>query len=272
MNSAKENMLMIFFQQFWAPRNDYDPVGMFTQGHMFLLLICLGILGILLYASRKITKSNIEKATKILAIVMVTLEGIKICYSFYWGYTWLSAWFPIAYCSIFMYALLLRGYGKGKFRAIGDAFLAGGCIIGGTAFLLFPSTSLMMYPVFHYQCLYSMFFHTLMIYMGIMYIWKMDIKFNKEGYKEYCKIYLFFGVIAVVLNTIFDSNLMLLKKPFKIPVLFVHKLFMDAPWVYTIFVFLVYLFAPYWITAYFAKIIKKRRNKKVLNTLDEITA
>lgn len=262
---------MIFFQQFWAPRKAFEPVGMFTEGHMFLLIICLAILLGLVYSSRKFTTIRIEKITKLLAIVMVILEGIKICYSFYWGYTWLSAWFPIAYCSIFMYALLLRGYGNEKWRAVGDAFLAGGCIIGGTAFLLFPSTSLMMYPVFHYQCLYSMFFHTLMIYMGIMYIWKMDVKFNKEGYKQYCKIYLFFGVIAVILNTIFSSNLMLLKKPFKIPVLFVHKLFMDAPWVYTIFVFLVYLFGPYWITAYFTKVIRKRSSKVELDYIEEVT-
>lgn len=262
---------MIFFHQFWAPRKAFEPVGMFTEGHMFLLIICLAILLALVYSSRKFTISRIEKITKFLAIVMVILEGIKICYSFYWGYTWLSAWFPIAYCSIFMYALLLRGYGNGKWRAMGDAFLAGGCIIGGTAFLLFPSTSLMMYPVFHYQCLYSMFFHTLMIYMGIMYIWKMDVKFNKEGYKQYCKIYLFFGIIAVILNTIFNSNLMLLKKPFKIPVLFVHKLFKDAPWLYTIFVFLVYLFGPYWITAYFTKLIRKRRSKIELDYIEEVT-
>lgn len=263
---------MIFFQHFWAPRDAFEPVGMFTQGHMFLLLICLGILGMLIYSSRNITEERIQKITKILAVVMITLEGIKICYSFYWGYTWLSAWFPIAYCSIFMYALILRGYGKEKWRKIGEAFLAGGCIIGGTAFLLFPSTSLMMYPVFHYQCLYSMFFHTLMIYIGIMYIWRMDIQFDKSGYKAYCKIYLFFSIIAVILNTLYDSNLMLLKKPFKIPVPFVHKLFTDAPWLYTIFVFLVYLVGPYWVTAYFSNLIKKRREKVKLNNTNEVTA
>lgn len=262
---------MIFFQHFWAPRKAFDPVGMFTQGHMFLLLICLGILGILLYTTKNITKSTIVKITKILAVVMVTLEGIKICYSFYWGYTWLSAWVPIAYCSIFIYALLLRGYGKGRLKEMGEAFLAGGCIIGGTAFLLFPSTSLMMYPVFHYQCLYSMFFHTLMIYMGIMYIWKMDFKFNKNGYKGYAKLYLFFAIIAIILNTLYESNLMLLRDPFNIPVPFVHKLVMDSPWIYTIFVFLVYLFGPYWVTAYFSNLIKKRKNKVKLDMVKEAT-
>lgn len=270
--AEKERMVMIFFQHFWAPRKAFEPVGMFTEGHMFLLIICLSILVGLIYSSRNITKNSIVKITKVLAVVMVILEGIKICYSFYWGYTWLSAWFPIAYCSIFMYALLLRGYGKGKWIKIGEAFLAGGCIMGGTAFLLFPSTSLMMYPVFHYQCLYSMFFHTLMIYVGIMYIWKMDIKFNKAGYKEYCKIYLFFGSIAVVLNTLFESNLMLLREPFKIPIPFVHKMFMDAPWTYTIFVFLAYLIGPYWTTAYFTKLVRKRKSKGIENNIDGVTA
>lgn len=263
---------MVFLNQFWAPRKAYEPVGMFTAGHMILLLICLVILGGLLFISRRITKDRIEKITKIMAVLMVTLEGIKICYSFYWGYTWISAWFPIAYCSIFMYALWLSGYGKGQWKEMGDVFLAGACVIGGTAFLLFPSTSLMMYPVWHYQCLYSMFFHTLMIYMGFMYIWKMDIKLNKAGYKQYTKVYIFFATIAIILNTIFESNLMLLRDPFNIPVPFIHKLVSDSPWIYTVFVFLVYLFGPYWVTAYFVKVIKKRKARVISNTSNVIEA
>ncbi|SHH68413.1 Integral membrane protein (intg_mem_TP0381) [Clostridium collagenovorans DSM 3089] len=262
---------MNFFNQFWAPRNAYDPVGMFTRGHMFLLCISLILLIILLYNSRNLKRPTLEKITKFLAIIMVTLEGVKIYYSFSFGYTWLNEWFPIAYCSIFMYALLLSGYGNGKWKQMGQAFLAGGCVLGGTAFLLFPSTSLMMYPIWHFQCLYSMLFHTLMIYIGVMYLWKMNMELNKVTYKAYTKLYTLFALIAIIMNTTFNSNLMLLREPFKIPVLFVHQLVKDAPWLYTIFVFLVYLLGPFWITAYFINLIRRSKEKDTLKDLGEIS-
>lgn len=260
---------MFILDQFWAPRKAYEPVGMFTSGHMILLMLCLIMLVIIVFISRKIEASRIKAITRGMAILMTLLEGIKIYFSFYWGYTWLNAWFPIAYCSIFMYALWLSGYGKGKWREMGDAFLGGVCIVAGGAFLLFPSTSLMMYPMWHYLSLYSMFFHTLMIYTGIMYLWKLDIKLDKAKYKEYVKLYLFFAIIAIVLNTLFDSNLMLLREPFKIPIPFLHQLFKDSSWLYTTVVFLVYLFAPYWVTSYINEKIKQIKNKKSVKDTDD---
>ena len=74
-----------------------------------------------------------------------------------------------------------------------------------------------------------MLFHTLMIYMGVLYLFKLEIKLEKIMFKEFAKLYCFFAVIAIFLNSFYGSNLMLLKKPFKIPVPFLHKLFSSAP-------------------------------------------
>lgn len=253
-------ILMFLSNQFWAPRKAYKPCGMFTYRHLILLLPCIAMLNGLLYISRKITKQQVSKVTRVLAVVLTILEGVKIYFNFYWGYTWLNAWFPISYCSIFIYALWLSGFGKGKLKDIGDAFIAGAGIMGGMAFLLFPSTSLMIYPSMHYLCLYSMTFHTMMIYMGIIYLFKLNIKLDKKLYKKYVLIFLSFAIIAIILNTNFESNLMMLREPANIPLPFLHKLHSVTPWGYTIFVFNAYLFGPYCITAYLSKFIK---NKKV---------
>lgn len=259
---------MIILKQFWAPRDVYQHCGMLTSRHIVLLFICMIVLSVLLFLTRKITNKQINKLTKILAVVITILEGIKIYFNFYWGYTWINTWLPISYCSIFIYALWLSGYGKGKWKAMGEAFIAGVSIIAGATYLIFPSTSLTVYPVWHYLCMYSMTFHTLMVYMGIIYLFKLGIKLEKNRFRSFAKIYLFFATIAIILNTVFDSNLMLLKKPFKIPVPFLHELFASAPWLYTIVVFLVYLYVPYYITVYMNRVIKGRKENKSLKVLN----
>ena len=167
---------MYLLNQFLAPRKVYNPCGMFTYGHIVLLVIAMLILSILLLNSRKITKSQIKNLTKVLSVFITILEAIKIYFNFYYGYTWINAWFPMSYCSLFIYALWLSGYGKGKYKKMGEVFIAGVAIVAGGTYLLIPSTSLTMYPMWHYLCMYSMLFHTLMVYMGILYLWKKEIK------------------------------------------------------------------------------------------------
>lgn len=255
---------MNIFKQFWAPRDVYQPCGMFTSRHMVLLIISIIILSALIYFSRGLNKCKVNKVTKILAVIMTILEFIKIIFNFYRGYTWINTWIPISFCSIFIYALWLSGYGKNKFREIGEIFIAGVSIIAGATYILFPSTSLTVYPIWHYLCIYSMLFHTLMIYMGILYLFKLDIKVNRCGFNKFASIYCFFAIIAIYINTFHGSNLMLLKKPFKIPIPFLHELFSSAPWLYTIVVFLVYLYVPYYITFYLLKFINRKKKDELL--------
>ena len=53
---------MDIFNQFWIPRKIYKPCGMFTEGHMILLLISVCVLTFLLIISIKITVENIDKS------------------------------------------------------------------------------------------------------------------------------------------------------------------------------------------------------------------
>lgn len=256
---------MDILNQFWAPRYIYEPTGMLTSRHMILLIISMVILSLLIYFSRKMTGVQVKKMTKCMAIFITVLEGVKIFFNFYRGYTWINTWLPISFCSIFIYALWLSGYGKGKWKQTGDAFIAGVSIVAGATYLIFPSTSLTIYPIWHYLCMYSMLFHTLMVYMGILYLFKLEISLDKSKFNKFAKLYCFFAVIAIILNTSFGSNLMLLKKPFKIPVPFLHELFASAPWLYTIVVFLVYLYVPYCITVYLYRLITRNKNEKLIN-------
>lgn len=262
---------MFLSNQFWAERKVYEACGMFTQNHMILLLLSISILSILLFISRDINNNQIKKVTKGLAVFITILEAIKIYFNFYWGYTWINAWFPMAYCSIFIYSLWLSGYGKGKWREMGDVFLAGASIVAGSTYLLFPSTALTIYPSGHYLSMYSMLFHTLMVYVGFIYLCDLEIKLDIKSYKTYVKLYLPFAILAIILNTLFGSNLMMIREPGNIPVNFLHTLYESNPWGYTSLVFIVYLLIPYWFTAYLNKVIKKSRAKKKVDQMVGIT-
>ena len=131
-------MLKQMSSAFFAPLDQYPSAGMFTSAHLISLLVCFVIVGVCLLASRKMQWKTVMKLTKILAVIITLLELIKIGYNFYFGYTWLDAWFPLSYCSLFIYALWLSGYGKGVFKKLGDAFIIMGALLGGIGFFIFP--------------------------------------------------------------------------------------------------------------------------------------
>lgn len=192
-----------------------------------------------------------------MAVIITASECIKIYFNLYWGYRNINSWLPISYCSIFIYALWLSAYGKEKLKEIGDLFIAGCSVVVGGSYLLFSSTSLTVYPVWHFLCMYSMFFHTIMIYFGVIYIRKKIIKLDIIGFKKYIKIFLFFSIIAIFLNESFGTNFMLLSRPFKILVPIIHKLYNLYPKIYTIIVFMIYLYLPYFTTMFFTNILNK---------------
>ncbi len=234
---------MLLVNQFWAPKNMYEYCGMFSLGHMVLFLISIFLLIILLFISKNITVHDVEILTKIMAVIITILEGMKIYFNLYWGYKNINSWLPISYCSIFIYALWLSAYGKEKLKEIGDSFITGCSVVAGGAYLLFPSTSLTVYPVWHFLCIYSMFFHTMMVYFGMIYIKNEIIKLDITGFKKYLKIFLFFSIIAIFLNESFGTNFMLLSRPFKIPVPVIHKLYNLYPRIYTIlFIFTLFYY------------------------------
>ena len=86
----------------------------------------------------------------------------------------------------------MAGFFKGKIREIGMSFIVGGGILAGIAFLIFPTTSLMMHPIYHYLSIHSMLFHSLMVYLGIVCYLKKMFVFNKKGYLSYIVFCLIF--------------------------------------------------------------------------------
>lgn len=273
---------MIFLSKFFCKENEYEPVGMFSVGHIVTLIIFLLIVAFCAYKCRKIGKDKAIFLTKIIAIVVTVLEIIKIIIAFINGEgDKLDHWVPLYFCSMFIYAAWLAGYAKGKIADLGRAFVGTGGIIAGLSFLIFPTTSFTMYPLFHYFCMYSMVYHSLMVFLGITYLLNGVVKIDKKSFIDYVIFCSVLNILAIIVNSLpiyihvdnvptsgynypypYYTNFMFLKRAGNIPVKILCDISDKVPVIFTILMFIICIFGTYFLTWLVVTIIEKIRGKK----------
>lgn len=227
----------------FAPRDEnlYPPCGMFSAQHFVALFVTLILVVTGLHLCKKITARNLRRLTKFVAVVVTVLEGIKIAYNFAYGYTTPDAWVPLAFCSLFIYATWFAGFGKGRLEKLGKSFLICGCPTAGCAFLLFPTTSLQMHPIYHYLCIYSMLFHGAMVWLGLLHILQEKEFSPSKTFAYYAVFFAAFATLALILNGTLGCNLMFLREPFNIPLKFLDVLHESSQILYTVLISAAYL-------------------------------
>lgn len=253
-----------FLEHFFAPMGVYKPAGMFTWPHIVAFICCVLLIRGAFRISKNLSWGGVLKITRIIAVVVTLLELVKIGYNFYYGYTNLDAWLPLSYCSLFIYATWMSGYGKGLLKKVGDAYITFGSLTGGVLFLLVPTTSLMRYPVWHFLSCYSLFFHSLMLYLGAMYIGHRCVPFNHDGYRYFINYFLLAAVLCVGINSALGTNLMILREPFNVPLAFVHELQANSQFAYTLLASLCYMILPGVFAGYMSMRIQKYQIKQAL--------
>ncbi len=251
-----------FGYYFYAPQGRFQPCGMFTIEHIIAALVCLSVVVFALAFSRK---KNIDEAfdlkiIRFFAFLLTFLEIIKIAHSFIYGDYHLDAWFPLSYCGLFIYSLWMVGYGKGKIKRCGEVFIAYGCAFAGLMFLIFPTTSLMLFPIWHYFSVYSLLFHTVMMFVGIRLLLA-ERKFNKSTYKYYFSYVLFFAIISIVMNSIYGCNLMNLREPYNIPIQLLQDIYNAFNPAYTIIGLVIYMLVPLLVAGILGKFKEKKKEK-----------
>ncbi len=177
------------------------------------------------------------------AVSLTVLETLKIAHSFIYGDYYLDAWFPISYCGLLIFALWFAGFGKSYLKLAGESFIAYGCPIAGIIFLIFPTTSLMSFPIWHYFSLYSLLFHGVMIFLGIIQL-STETKLTLRKYTSYIFFVSSFSIISIILNSIFECNLMNLREPYNVPVELIQNVYSFSVYAYTLMVVTVYILIP----------------------------
>lgn len=186
--------------------------GGFSIGHLVFLIFCifLIIIGVIL------TVKYVQDMNKFLlsiGIGALLFELIKIV----WGTSvnryevWVE-YLPLWFCSLFVPASILASVTKGRVRHLAISFMFYGGIVGGVAYLLFPTTSLYKFPAFHFLSFHSMLYHTMMVYTGLVIMIKKLIVPSLKDFLPYFIFTTVFCIISYVINQIYDTNFMFLNE------------------------------------------------------------
>lgn len=241
----------------------YPPVGLFSITHIISICVCFVCVGIAAWLTRKMTKETYFKCLKIFAILLTILETLKIVWTLSIGAVNLDYWLPLYFCSLFIYALWFAVSKNEYIKNMGLSFIAIAALIAGAVFIIMPTTSFSLFPIFHFQSLYSMLFHSLMVYSEIMLYVTKSYKLNMRSIWSYCGFCAIFMTAGVIINSIYGSNMMFLRDPGNIPLPFLVSIKAFSPVLYTICIIvshtLIIGFATLGIYKLIETLIKKKQ-------------
>lgn len=237
--------------------------GLFGVWHFISSALCIAAVVLLALWLCKKGDGLILTLTRVMAVMLAMLETVKIAFKLLIGEgIYIDHYLPLFYCSLFIYALFMCGFCSGALYKAGASFVSGGALVSGLAFLIFPVTSLPDYPVYHFISLHSMLFHSCMMLMGIIFMSRQYALLNRSAYLHYCVFVSVPIVISLILNPIFDSNLMLISVPTNLPIDFINKIFESAPFVYTLGACAMYLVLPFFVSKGLIAAINSLKSRK----------
>ena len=231
---------------FFSKIGEYKACGLFGFGHFSFVFVTALAIAVSLFFTKNKSRAQIEKSIKIIVITTWLFELFRIGYKLSCGdYMFLESYVPLFYCSIFLYAGLLSAFGKGKIKRAGDVTLMTGSLVGGIVFLIFPTTSLLDYPAFHFVSVHSFLYHGAMVYVGLLLLTNKYIELKKSDILLYAMLTAALCLTALIVNSIFDCNLMFISKGF--PGSFGDALYLSTQKLYTPLAILVHLLLPYYV-------------------------
>ena len=238
---------------FFAKPNIYPACGLYNLKHLISIIVIVILLIIGVKRTKISKKEDITKIIKTLTILVWILEIIKIIFNFIIGNIHnVNTYVPLYYCSILLYAGILSGFTKGKLKKIGDIFLATGGLFAGIAFLTSPGTSLGIYPLFHFISFQSLFYHSVMIYLGIIIIKYGYIDVKVKDFKYYAVFIAIICVLAYIVNINFNGNLMFINEGFG----FFNIVYNIFPNIYPLIMIIGQMTIPFFLGLIINKVIK----------------
>ncbi len=186
-----------------------DYGGIAQNIYLFGSIILMTFLLIFL---RKISKEKVLKIIRVIGIFMIlfyickttweSIYDIKLSGSFNTGLL------PFDTCSIIMLACLLAGFGKGKIKKMAECWLTTGSIVGGIGAMLYLN-AFKYYPFFSFGAFYSIIWHFLMVFIGILLIVTDYVELKYENVLLGFLFHLLISLIIIPIDFIFDFDFML---------------------------------------------------------------
>ena len=193
--------------------------GTFPQ-YLYLMLSIVLLIA-LLYFFREKNKREVKKIIRNIGIFLTLFYVIKTSWESYYDIKYTSSFnyylLPFDTCSFIMLTGLISGFYKGKIKELSDSWIATASIVGGLANMLFLN-AFKYYPFLSFGAFYSMIWHFLMVFIGLLLIVTNYVPIN---YKTVIKGFLFHTLISLVvipIDFIFNFDFMLYKDLGGIPI------------------------------------------------------
>lgn len=195
---------------------DYGGIAQYIY-----LIISVAVLCMLLYLLRNSSKEKVLKIIRVTTIFLIlfyitkttweSIYDIKLSGSFNTGLL------PFDSCSIIMLAGLISSFSKSKVKNYSDAWITTGGIVGGIGAMLYLN-AFKYYPFFSFGAFYSMIWHFLMVFLGLLLITTNYVEIN---YKTIIKGFIFHLIVSLLIipiDFIFDFDFMMYKSLGGIPI------------------------------------------------------
>ncbi len=238
-NKVEGDIIILFM---FSPAGTFPAVGLFSLAHIIAILLCLFFVGLAVHFTRNMQEKTYLKLLKIFTIVLTVMELFKISWSLGHGLYNVNSWVPLYFCSLFLYSLWFTWSKNNFVKRLGLSYIAMAGVVAGLVFIVFPTTSFRTYPIFHFQCLYSMIYHSIMVYSGIMVFVANALKIDKKAVISYCAYCAIFMSLAILININFaDGNMMFLAHPGGIPLPFLFTIYNFSNVLYTVVMILAHM-------------------------------
>lgn len=193
--------------------------GSFPQ--YFYLIISVILMVVLLILTRKIKKEKVLTIIRIVSIFWVILYIVKTVwesvYDIKIGGSFNYGLLPFDTCSIPMLAGLLASFSSGRLKKYAEGWLVTGSIIGGLGTMVVLN-AFKYYPFFSFGAFYSMIWHFLMVFLGLLLIITnyvpMSFKVVLRGYL----LHVICSAIVIPIDYIYNFDFMLYKDLGGIPI------------------------------------------------------
>ena len=204
----------------------YNIVGYTGQDYGSLaqylyLIISIILLIILLILFKKYSKEKVLKIIRIISIFLVVLYIGKTTWESIYDIKYTGSFntglLPFDACSIIMLAGIISSFSKGKIKEYTNAWIATGSIVGGIATMLYLN-AFKYYPFFSFGAFYSMIWHFLMVFLGLLLITTNYVEIN---YKTIIKGFIFHMLISLIIipiDFLFNFDFMMYKSLGGIPI------------------------------------------------------
>ncbi len=189
--------------------------GVFNLTHLVLTLI-LSLIGIIIYRFLLgLTSEKRQAYFQGIAIFLLCLEIIRMS----WNVVAADGWYakdvwPLYTCGIFVIIFPFYAFNT-PFKKWTEGFIALGAMLAGVVFLLFPSTGLAIFPLWHLNTIISSIMHLMMAVIGAIFFFDRSRRLKLFDFYSAMFIVFLFAGISLLYN-LFDpeTNFFFIKAPF----------------------------------------------------------